>query len=118
MVRAVMSTVGALSFIVGVALLALDGAHSFNFGSFEPTSFQTLWVNLDFEQIFPLRFNLSQWLGPAADSILELPAAFVTLGFGMALLIIFDGAQRHNAQKPILLEPPSAGRGFKVRTRG
>ena len=99
MIRALMGTVGALSFIVGMALLALDGARLLENGTFEATSFQTLWVNLGLEQIFPLRFNLSRWLGAAADSLLELPAAFVTLGLGMALLIIFDGAQRESAQR-------------------
>jgi hypothetical protein len=94
MIRALMSSAGAVAFVVGVALLAFDAVRSLNVGSFDATSFQVLWVNLGFEQFFPLRFNLSQWFGSAADSILELPAAFVTFGLGMALMIIFDGAQR------------------------
>jgi hypothetical protein len=89
-----MSGLGALSFVLGVTLLALDAARSLTLGRFEATSLQTFWVNFDLEAVFPLRHNFSQWFGAAADPILELPVAFIACGIGVAFLIIFDGAQR------------------------
>lgn len=97
---ALLRSAGALAFVLGVALLALDAARSLKIGRFEATTLENVWTNLGGDGVFPLRLYVSEWLGAAADQILELPAAFVVFGLGMALLLFADGAQRKHAQKP------------------
>jgi len=93
---------GALSFVLGVALLALDAARSIKISRFEATSVEQFWTNLGGDALFRLRLHLSEWFGSMADQILDLPAAFVAFGLGMALLILSDGAMRDHAQKPLM----------------
>ena len=95
-------SLGALSFVLGVALLALDAARSVRIGHFEATSLERFWTNLGGAGFFALRFRLSELIGGMTDQILDLPAAFVAFGLGMALLIFSDGAQRGDARKPLL----------------
>lgn len=95
-------SLGALLFVVGVALLALDGARSLKIRQFEATSLERFWSNLGGESIFRMRLYFSDWFGTMADQILDLPAAFVAFGLGMALLIFTDGAQRERERKPLL----------------
>lgn len=100
---ALFRVIGALAFVIGVALLALDGARSFKISRFEATSVEQLWTNLGGDRVFQLRFNLSQWIGGAADQILDLPAAFVAFGLGLALLLMTDSGQRGSSQPPVAL---------------
>jgi len=94
---------GALSFVLGVALLALDAARSFKIGAFETTTLERFWNNLGGDALFRMRIAFTDWFGPMADKLLDLPAAFVAFGLGMALLIAFDGAQREETtRKPLL----------------
>jgi hypothetical protein len=92
---------GALAFVLGVALLALDAARSLKIKSFEATSLERFWTNLGADGFFNLRFNLHNWLGDAAEKVLDLPAAFVAFGIGMTLLLAADGAMRDAAKKPL-----------------
>jgi hypothetical protein len=100
---ALLRAFGALAFVVGVSLLALDAARSLKVGRFEPTSLESFWANLGGEGIFQIRYRLSYWLGDAADQVLALPACFVIFGLGMALLLATDGATRERRQHPIAL---------------
>jgi len=95
-------SLGAVSFVLGVALLALDAARSLKIGRFEATSLEHFWTNLGADGFFRLRMHFSDWFGPMADQILGLPAAFVVFGLGMALLIFSDGARRDRVQKPLM----------------
>ncbi len=95
-------SLGALLFVIGVAMLTLDAARSLKMGAFEVTSLERFWINLGLESLFHMRFHFSNWFGPMAEKILELPAAFVAFGLGMAMLIAFDGAQREKVRKPLL----------------
>ncbi len=99
---ALLRSLGALSFVLGVALLALDGARALNSGIFEATSLERFWNNLGGDTVFQMRFYFADWFGPMSDKILELPAAFVAFGLGMTLLIGCDGMQRNRARKPLL----------------
>ena len=92
---------GALTFVLGVTLLALDTARSFKIKTFEATSLERFWTNLGADAVFNLRFGLQDILGPAAEQVLELPAAFVAFGIGMVLLLTTDGALRNAAKKPL-----------------
>ena len=89
---------GALTFVIGVALLALDGARSFKQWRFEATSLEHLWINLGADHLFHLRHNFSLWFGGAAEQVLGLPAAFIVFGLGLALLLIAGNGPR---DKPI-----------------
>jgi hypothetical protein len=101
---AILRSIGALAFVLGVALLALDGAQSMKIRRFDATSVEKFWTNLGGDQLFQLRYHLTQWIGSAADQILELPAAFVAFGLGLALLLIADGGSREERhQRPIAL---------------
>ena len=95
-------SLGALTFVLGVALLALDAARALKVRQFEATSLERFWTNLGGDAIFRLRLHFAAWFGPMADQILDLPAAFVAFGIGMALLIFSDGAQRERNEKPLL----------------
>jgi hypothetical protein len=95
-------SLGALVFVLGVALLALDGARSLKIRQFEATSLERFWTNLGGDAVFQMRIYFQGWFGTMADQILDLPAAFVALGLGMALLIFSDGAQRERERKPLL----------------
>ncbi len=99
---ALLRSLGALTFVLGVALLALDAARALNSGIFEATSVERFWDNLSGNDVFQIRLYFADWFGPMSDKILELPAAFVMFGFGMMLLIGFDGMQRNRARKPML----------------
>lgn len=100
---ALLRSLGALSFVLGVALLALDAARAVNAGIFEATTLERFWGNLGGDGLFQMRLYFVDWFGPMADKILELPAALLLFGFGMALLIAFDGVQRERAnRKPLL----------------
>jgi len=98
---ALIRSLGALAFVLGVALLALDAARSLKIGRFEATSLERFWTNLGGDGVFRLRMHLADWLGPMADQLLDLPAAFVAFGLGMALLLMTDGALRDSTQKPL-----------------
>ena len=93
--------IGALAFVRGVTLLPLDAARSLKIKSFEATSLERFWVNLGAATVFNLRFGMQDLLGPAADKVLELPAAFVSFGIGMLMLLATDGALRNGAKKPL-----------------
>jgi len=93
--------IGALAFVLGVTLLALDAARSLKIKTFEATSLERFWENLGVNGHFDLRYHLFKLLGPAAEKILELPAAFIAFGIGMALLLAADGAMREVARKPL-----------------
>jgi len=95
--------IGALAFVLGVALLALDTARSLKSSRFEATSVERLWTNLGGDSVFHLRFNLSQWIGGTADQLLDLPAAFVAFGLGLALLLMTDSGRRGSSQPPLAL---------------
>lgn len=99
---ALLRSLGALSFVLGVALLALDAARALNSGIFEATSLERFWSNLGGDGLFQMRLYFADWFGATADKILDLPAAFLMFGIGMALLIAFDGVQRDRAKKPLL----------------
>jgi hypothetical protein len=99
---ALLRALGALTFVLGVALLALDAARALKLRQFEATSIERFWSNLGGDGVFRLRLHLSDWFGPMADQILDLPAAFVAFGIGMALLVFADGAQRERSEKPLL----------------
>lgn len=99
---ALLRSLGALSFVLGVALMALDAARALNAGAFEATSIERFWSNLGGDGIFQLRLHFADWFEPMADKILDLPAAFFMFGLGMALLIAFDGVARDRARKPLL----------------
>ena len=92
---------GALAFVLGVALLAMDAARSYKISRLEATSVEQLWANLGGDGVFHLRFNLSQWIGGAADQILALPAAFVAFGIGLTLLLMTDNGRRNASQLPL-----------------
>ena len=95
-------SLGALTFVIGVALLALDAARSLKIGQFEATSLERVWTNFGGDAVFQMRLYFQDWFGTMADQILDLPAAFVAFGLGMALLIFSDGAQREGGRKPLL----------------
>ena len=92
---------GAIAFVLGVTLLALDTARSLKIKTFEATSLERFWTNLGADTFYNLRFGLHDILGPAAEQVLELPAAFFAFGIGMALLLATDGALRGTAKKPL-----------------
>jgi len=96
---ALLRSLGALPFVLGVALLALDAARGLKIGQFEVTSLEHFWTNLGADGFFQLRFHFSDWFGSMADQILELPAAFVAFGLGMALLILSEGGQRDRTER-------------------
>ena len=98
---ALFRAIGALAFVIGVTLLALDAARSLKISRFETTSVERLWTNLGGDRVFQLRSNLSQWLGGAADQILDLPAALVAVGLGLALMLM-TGSGRQDTSKPPL----------------
>lgn len=98
---ALIRAIGALAFVIGVALLALDGARSFKISRFETTSVERLWTNLGGDRLFHLRLNLSQWIGGAADQILDLPAAFVAFGLGLALMLMTDSGRQDTSKPPM-----------------
>jgi len=99
---AILRGLGALAFVLGVTLLTLDAARSLKIRTFEATSVERFWVNLGVDGVFNLRFHLSNWLGSSADKVLDLPAAFVAFGLGMALLLATDGGMREAGQKPLM----------------
>jgi hypothetical protein len=99
---ALLRSLGALSFVLGVALLALDGARALNGGPFEATSLERFWTNLGADGLFQMRLHFVDWFGEMAEKVLELPAAFVMFGIGLTLLIAFDGVHRDKARKPLL----------------
>lgn len=99
---ALLRSLGALSFVLGVALLALDAARALNSGVFEATSLERFWNNLGGDGLFQMRLHFAGWFGAAAEQILDLPAALIMFGVGMTLLIAFDGVQRDRARKPLL----------------
>jgi DNA segregation ATPase FtsK/SpoIIIE-like protein len=99
---ALLRSLGALAFVLGVALLALDGARALNTGQFEATSLERFWNNLGGDGLFQMRLYFMDWFGSMAEKILDLPAAFIAFGIGMTLLIAFDGVQRDKARKPLL----------------
>jgi len=99
---ALLRSLGALSFVLGVALLALDAARALNAGQFEATSLERFWTNLGGDGLFQMRLYFMDWFGDMAEKILDLPAAFIAFGIGMTLLIAFDGVQRDKARKPLL----------------
>jgi hypothetical protein len=99
---ALLRSLGALAFVLGVALLALDAARALNSGHFEATSLERFWTNLGGDGIFQMRLYFVDWFGAMAEKILDLPAAFIAFGLGMTLLIAFDGVQRDKARKPLL----------------
>lgn len=99
---ALLRSLGALSFVLGVALLALDAARALNAGVFEATSLERFWNNLGGDSLFQMRLHFADWFGASADKILDLPAALIMFGVGMTLLIAFDGVQRDRARKPLL----------------
>lgn len=98
---AIFRTLGALAFVLGVTLLALDAARSLKIKTFEATSLERFWTNLGADTFYNLRFGLHNLLGPSAERVLELPAAFIAFGLGMALLLATDGAMRNAAKKPL-----------------
>lgn len=99
---ALFRSLGALTFVLGVALLALDAARAFNSGQFEATSLERFWSNLGGDGLFQMRLYFLDWFGDMADKILDLPAALILFGFGMTLLIAFDGVHRDRARKPLI----------------
>lgn len=99
---ALLRSLGALAFVLGVALLALDAARWFNSGQFEATSLERFWTNLGGDAVFAMRLYFNDWFGPLSEKILDLPAAFIAFGLGMMLLIAFDGVHRNQARKPML----------------
>jgi len=98
---ALLRSIGALAFVLGVALLALDAARALKIGRFEATSLERVWSNLGGDGVLALRVHLSHWLGAAADPILGLPAAFLAFGLGLALLLFSDAAARNSRQRPL-----------------
>ncbi len=99
---ALLRSLGALSFVLGVALLALDAARALNSRHFEATSLERFWTNLGGDGLFQMRLHFQDWFGDMAEKILDLPAALMLFGIGMTLLIAFDGVQRDKARKPLL----------------
>lgn len=99
---ALLRSLGALTFVLGVALLALDGARAYNVGRFEATTVERFWSNLGGDGMFQMRLYFVDWFGDMADKVLDLPAALILLGVGMTLLIAFDGVQRDKARKPLI----------------
>jgi hypothetical protein len=99
---ALLRSLGALSFVLGVALLALDFARALKSGQFEATTLERFWGNLGGDGLFQMRLYFTDWFGPMSEKILELPAALIVFGIGMMLLIAFDGMQRDRARKPLL----------------
>jgi hypothetical protein len=100
---AILRSFGALAFVLGVALLALDAAQSLRIRRFDATSLEKFWTNLGGDSFFHLRYNLSNWIGSAADQVLDLPAAFVAFGLGLALLLMADTGSRERHQGPVAL---------------
>jgi hypothetical protein len=96
-------SIGALAFIVGVALLALDGARSFKVNQFEVTSLERFWTNIGADSWFSLRMHLADWLGDMSDQVLDLPAAFIAFGLGMALMVMADAGSREVHKRPLVL---------------
>jgi hypothetical protein len=99
---ALLRSLGALAFVLGVALLALDAARSLQVGQFEVTSLERFWTNLGADALFQMRLYFVDWFGSMAEQILDLPAAFIAFGLGMTLLIAFDGVQRDKVRKPLM----------------
>jgi hypothetical protein len=99
---ALLRSLGALTFVLGVALLALDAARALNSGLFEATSLERFWTNLGGDGVFQMRLYFTGWFGDMAEKILDLPAALLLFGVGMTLLIAFDGVRRDTARKPLL----------------
>jgi|RhiMethySRZTD1v2_1073278.scaffolds.fasta_scaffold890899_2 hypothetical protein len=99
---ALLRSLGAISFVFGVALLALDAARSLQAGYVEVTSLERFWTNMGGDALFRMRLYFDGWFGPMSEKILDLPAAFIAFGLGMTLLIAFDGVQRDKAKKPLL----------------
>ena len=95
-------SLGGLSFVLGVAILALDAARSMNLGYFDTTSVESFWSHLGGDDIFRLRYTFSDWFGPMADHFLELPAAFFAFGLGVACLLVTIHSHREGSQKPLL----------------
>ncbi|MCW5771186.1 MAG: hypothetical protein KIT16_06080 [Rhodospirillaceae bacterium] len=93
---------GALAFVLGVALLVLDAARSIKIHRFDATSLEDLWTTVGGDAVFRLRLHLMDWLGPAAERVLDLPAAFIAFGLGLCLIFLADRARPKPAQKPLL----------------
>lgn len=100
---AIFRSIGALAFVLGVALLALDAAQSMKIKRFDATSVEKFWTNLGGDSFFQLRHHLSNWIGSTADQVLDLPAAFVAFGLGLALLLMADTGSREKHQGPVAL---------------
>jgi hypothetical protein len=98
---ALLRSIGALAFVLGVALMALDAARSLKIGRFETTSLERFWTNLGGDGVWALRTHLSEWLGATADPVLGLPAAFVAFGLGLAILLVCDAAARPSSRPPL-----------------
>ena len=99
---ALLRSLGALAFVLGVALLALDAARALNAGQFAATSLEQFWTNLGGDGLFQMRLHFQGWFGDMAEKLLDLPAALLLFGLDMTLLIAFDGVQRDKARKPLL----------------
>ena len=99
---ALLRSLGALAFVLGVALLALDAARALNSGQFAATSLEQFWTNLGGDGLFQMRLHFQGWFGDMAEKLLDLPAALLLFGLGMTLLIASDGVQRDKARKPLL----------------
>jgi hypothetical protein len=96
---ALFRALGALAFVMSVALLAFDAAHGLKFGRLETTSFEQFWATIGGERLFALRLELAQWLGSAADHVVELPAAVVVFLIGVAVVLVCDRAAPAHQQQ-------------------
>lgn len=98
---ALLRALGALAFILGVALLTLDGARAIKKHQFEATSIETLWDQIGGDAVFRLRLHLTEWLGPDADRLLDLPAALIAFGLGMSLVVLTDRGAPKPVRRPL-----------------
>jgi len=94
---------GTLAFILGSTLLALDSAEYLTYGRFQPTSVDRFWTYMGIDSSYALRLHLSEWIGTAADHLVELPAAFVAFGLGFALMLVADNAIADKRERPFAL---------------
>jgi len=100
---ALIRIMGTLAFIFGSTLLALDSAEYLQSGRFDPTSFERFWTYMGLDESYALRPQLSEWIGTAADHLVELPAAFVAFGLGFALMLVADNAIADKRERPFAL---------------
>jgi hypothetical protein len=100
---AALRALGALAFVFAVALLTLDAAQSLSLGHIEVRSLGRLWTDLDGDSVFRLRLYLADWLGPAAESVIGLPAVCFPFGLGLLLLFVTDTGPRREPHRPVPL---------------